>query len=182
MGIVYFITIGKHLLPRRKDLIESVSQDSKKYLAEVKVTSESKLIGKSIEQGGPRELKDFYLVEIIRNSEAITPVPPNIPILENDILLFAGDTEEIKHLITLDPGFVLADGSALIPPANKISEVVISFNSSLVGKSIKSSGFRSRYDAAVLAVHRNGEKLKGKLGKIILHAGDVLLVSAGAGF
>jgi di/tricarboxylate transporter len=42
--------------------------------------------------------------------------------------------------------------------------------------------FRALYNAAVVAVHRNGERLKGRIGDIRLHAGDTLLLQAGAHF
>lgn len=38
------------------------------------------------------------------------------------------------------------------------------------------------YDAAVVAVHRNGERLAGKVGDIIMRPGDTLLLQVGAGF
>ena len=49
----------------------------------------------------------------------------------------------------------------------KILEVVISTSSSLIGKSIKDSRFRTAF-SAILAVARNGEHLKGKIGNIVL--------------
>ncbi|ELR69569.1 Sulfate permease, Trk-type [Fulvivirga imtechensis AK7] len=59
---------------------------------------------------------------------------------------------------------------------------MVSANSSLIGKTIKKSNFRERYDAAVIAVHRNGEKLSGKIGRITIKAGDVLLLYVGDEF
>ena len=52
----------------------------------------------------------------------------------------------------------------------------MSRGSSLVGRSLKEVSFRGRYDAAVLAIHRSGERVTGKLGTVELHAGDVLLL------
>jgi di/tricarboxylate transporter len=63
-----------------------------------------------------------------------------------------------------------------------VVEVVISYNSSLIGKTVKDSDFRGKYDAAIVAVHRNGEKLSGKVGDIELQAGDALLLFAGRDF
>src|SRR5690606_2622486 len=47
---------------------------------------------------------------------------------------------------------------------------------------LKQLEFRENYDAAVVAIHRNGEKLRGKIGEIMMQAGDLLLISTGANF
>ena len=52
----------------------------------------------------------------------------------------------------------------------------------LVGKSIRDGRFRNVYNAVVVAVARNGERLHKKIGDIILHAGDTLLVEAHPSF
>ena len=42
-----------------------------------------------------------------------------------------------------------------------VNEVVVSQNSTLINKSVRDSNFRGKYDAAIIAVHRNGEKIEG---------------------
>jgi di/tricarboxylate transporter len=60
----------------------------------------------------------------------------------------------------------------------QLCEVVVSSTSPLLGESIRDANFRSRYNASVLAVHRSGERLEQKIGKIVLKAGDTLLIDA----
>lgn len=60
----------------------------------------------------------------------------------------------------------------------KLCEVVISSTSPLLSRSIKDIDFRARYNAAIIAVHRSGEKLQQKIGQIVLQAGDTLLIDA----
>ena len=55
-------------------------------------------------------------------------------------------------------------------------EAVVSDTNPLLGKSIRDGRFRTRYDAAVIAVYRNGERLAGKIGDIVLRTGDTLLL------
>jgi di/tricarboxylate transporter len=64
----------------------------------------------------------------------------------------------------------------------EVIEVVISQNSALIQKTVRDSNFRGKYDAAIIAVHRNGERIEGKLGNVVLRAGDVLLLFAGENF
>ena len=55
-------------------------------------------------------------------------------------------------------------------------EAVVSNTCPLIGKSIREGQFRSRYDAVVIAAHRNGERLDQKIGDIVLKPGDTLLL------
>jgi di/tricarboxylate transporter len=64
----------------------------------------------------------------------------------------------------------------------EVLEVVISHNSELISKTVREAGFRGKYDAAILAIHRNGERVSGKIGQVKLRAGDVLLLLAGDDF
>jgi di/tricarboxylate transporter len=61
-------------------------------------------------------------------------------------------------------------------------EAVVSNTCPLVGKTIGEGEFRSVYNAVVLAIARNGDRLTGKIADIKLRAGDTLLVESHAGF
>jgi di/tricarboxylate transporter len=61
-------------------------------------------------------------------------------------------------------------------------EAVVSASSPLIGQSVKRSNFRSVYDAVVIAVHRNAERVQGKIGDIVLHPGDTLLMQCAPEF
>ena len=60
-------------------------------------------------------------------------------------------------------------------------EVVVGA-SDLLGRTLKEVGFRGRYSAAVLAIHRQGRPVEAKLGEVRLHMGDTLLVLADQAF
>ncbi|MFN7804434.1 MAG: SLC13 family permease [Planctomycetaceae bacterium] len=64
----------------------------------------------------------------------------------------------------------------------QLCEVVISSTSPLLGQSIRDSDFRRRYNSAIIAVHRSGQKLEQKIGTIVLLTGDTLLVDADEDF
>jgi di/tricarboxylate transporter len=59
---------------------------------------------------------------------------------------------------------------------------VVSGTSPLVGRTLKEVGFRSRYQAAVVAIHRAGERVHAKLGDVPLRAGDTLVLLSDPGF
>jgi di/tricarboxylate transporter len=64
----------------------------------------------------------------------------------------------------------------------RFHEAVVAPGGALVGHSLKQVNFRALYGGAVIAIHRSGELLEGKLGSITLHAADVLLVLAPVDF
>jgi di/tricarboxylate transporter len=70
-----------------------------------------------------------------------------------------------------DPSFGVGSGAN-----RRFFEAVVGSSSELVGRSLKEIGFRSRYAGAVVAIHRSGEVVPGKLGEVSLRGGDVLLV------
>ena len=181
--VLFIGFFGKHLLPDHTDFIEKFQANKRQYLIEKRLSDNSPLIGKTVAEGGLRNLNGVYLVEIVRDNHIISPVTPKEKIIANDVLIFAGNTSNIVDLTLTDIGVELPE--KLSPNTNgkvKVVESVVSANSSLIGKTIKSSNFRERYDAAVVAVHRNGEKLSGKIGRMSIKAGDVLLLYVGNNF
>jgi hypothetical protein len=68
------------------------------------------------------------------------------------------------------------------PNARPHPQVIVSNRADVIGTNIRDTGFRSRFDAAVIAVKRNNVKQGGRLGDVVLKKGDVLVLSVGAGF
>lgn len=180
--ILYFVVIGHRLLPENPELLELIIKSKKDYLVELRIKQESPLNGKSISAAGMRNLQSFYLVEIIRNDETFAPVAPDLKLQANDILIFAGDTRQLNQLLSEDLGLELPNTSFENEGFKRMNEVVVSHNSSLIGMNIRNTEFRQQFDASIVAVHRNGARLRGKIGDNVLLPGDVLLVFSGDEF
>jgi di/tricarboxylate transporter len=186
LGLVYLATIGYRLLPDIKGRDDELIVGGREYLAEMLVEASYPFINKSVEQAGLRQLKGLFLVEIIRQEEKISPVKSTTLIKKNDRLIFTGDVSTIAELqntkgLRLDPASDISV-DRLINENNYVVEVIVSHHSALINKTIKASNFRGKYDAAVIAVHRNHERIHGKIGSIVLKPGDTLLVLAGNDF
>ncbi|WP_456484570.1 SLC13 family permease [Desulfurobacterium sp.] len=181
-GIAYMLIWGHRLLPDRKDAVSAFLEKKKEYLVETIVPEGSNIAGKTVEEARLRNLKGLFLVEIIREKERITPVSPKDVIKENDVLIFAGETERIIKLVNGENGFKLPPVCSFGDDKVELVEALVPQNSSLIGKRVKETNFRGRFDAAIVAVHRNGERLKGKIGNIVLKPGDLLLILAGKNF
>ncbi len=182
-GLVYMITIGNRLLPSRKDVLDDFMEKQKEYIVETSIAEDSPLLGKSVEDAKLRSLRGLFLVEIIRQKKKIAPVSPEELLERGDKLIFAGVTETIIDLIDSSMGLSFPK-PALMKSQDKIDivEAVVSYNSFLTGKKIRKTDFRGKFDAAILGVHRNGERLSGKIGEIELKPGDLLLLISGKDF
>lgn len=185
VGILYLITLGYKLLPENRDALDALKANTREYVVETQIINGSTLVGKTVSGAGLRNLRGIYLVEIARGGRTISPVSPEELLYHQDVLYFAGNTETVVDLINEDNGLVLPPQatSDLIPGgALEIVEAVIPANSSLAGRTVKEADFRQRYKAAIVAIHRNGEKVRGKIGNMRLQAGDLLLLSVGREF
>ena len=183
LGGIYLIFFGYKMLPDNSDLKDNLTLKTREYIVEVSVNINSEYHNKTVEKANLRNLKDLFLVEIIRNSRTITPVSPTTLIQEGDVLVFAGNTETIADMIENNSNIMPTDFSKLAKNSKtEVVEVFVTPNSPLLSMSIKKSNFRSKYDAAILAIHRNGSRITGKIGDIVPIAGDMLLIATGDDF
>ena len=184
LGGLFILLWFPRALPAHSD--QPVFGDTREFTLEVAVAKDGPLVGQTILQAGLRNLQRIFLVEIERGDETLTAVGPNQVLQGGDRLVFAGDTEAISDLLRMNG---IVPSSENPHPSleshrggRRLVEVVISPHSSCVGETIRGSGFRDRYSAAVLAVGRNGERVRGNMGSIRLRAGDSLLLEASDNF
>jgi len=183
IGFIYLLLMGDKLLPDRKDIVADFEQNSREYIIRTKISAKSNFAGKSIAEAGLRNLPGLFLMEVQRENEQIAPVSPSFVLDPKDELVFVGDTNTIAEMINGDNGLIIEEAGFYSKAAKvRMTEVVVSSNSALLGKTVKEANFRSKFDAAVLSIFRNGERLSGKLGLIQIKAGDVLLILAGKDF
>lgn len=150
------------------------------YFIDAEVLEHSSLVNKSIEANGLRNLESLFLVEVLREGRLISPVSPTEVIKAGDRLLFSGDIKKVTLLNQFDGLSLFAHENGL--PLNNLNEVIIRPESPLAGKTLKKSGFRALFDAAVVAMKRDGESVSGKLGDIVLQPGDYLVLATGEDF
>ncbi len=153
-GIIFITFMGHRLLPNYKDILESFRQNRREYLVETTLSQSSRLSNKSVLDAGLRNLKGVYLVEIIRKNKVISPVKPSEVIREEDVMIFAGNTEEIMDLVKPGKGLSLPFQSKVSMNGQvEVVEAVVSNNSQLINKKVKDSDFRNKYDAAIVKLY-----------------------------
>jgi len=184
VGGIYTVFAARYLLPDRNAAVSAAS-DPREYTVEMMVGPGSPLVGKSIEAAGLRHLPGLFLAEIHRGEVSMPAVSPQERLNAGDRLLFAGVVESVVELQKIH-GLVPATDDVFklqAPrPQRCLIEAVVSNTCPFVGMSIRDARFRNHYNAVVVAVARNGERLRQKIGDIVLRAGDTLLVEAHPSF
>ena len=183
LGILLIVVLAPTLLPERRR--PRTAGAGRSFTVRMKVASNGAVDGQSVEDAGLRSLNGVYLVEIERPGLVIAPVRPTQTLRGGDTLVFAGGVDDIVDLQGID-GLSAAESDALdeLNADRDVAffEVVVGPSSPLAGRTAAEIGFRQRYSGAILAVHRSGEQLGGKLGTARLRTGDTLLVVAEKGF
>jgi di/tricarboxylate transporter len=183
--IIYILLASRWLLPDRQPAI-SRRDDPRQYTVEMTVAPDGPLVAKTIGEAGLRHLPGLYLVEIDRGDQVIAAVSPNERLHANDRLVFAGVLEsvvDLRKMRGLNPATDQVFKLDSPQTQRCMIEAVVSDSCPLRNKSIREGRFRTNYNAVVLAVARNGERIRNeKIGDIILHPGDTLLLEAHPSF
>ncbi len=183
-GVAFIALASRWLLPDRRPPISNLD-DPREYTVEMLVQDDSPLVGKTIEEAGLRHLPGVYLAEIDRGDDVLAAVSPTVRLRAHDRLVFVGVVESVVDLRKIR-GLAPATDQVfkLNSPTGQrcLIEAVVSNSCPTVGKSIREGQFRTLYDAAVIAVARNGERLRQKIGDIVLRPGDTLLLEGHPSF
>jgi di/tricarboxylate transporter len=171
--LMFFMT---PLLPQ----IANKNSTYNSYFIEADVEKNSELVGKSVEENHLRNLPEIFLIEVARAGRLITPVNPDLVIQAGDKLIFSGNIKHVDNLNHIKGLKLFAESNGLL--RDNLTEVIISNRAQIIGKTLKTLGFRALFDAAVVAIRRDGESLSGKLGEIKLQSGDFLLLATGPDF
>ncbi|MGL0819107.1 SLC13 family permease [Vibrio vulnificus] len=173
-GVLVLIPLS-YLLPDYDDQ----GQDELPYFLEAAVEPGSPLVGRSITENNLRALRKLFLAEVIRDGQTVPSVGPDFVLQAKDRLLFCGEVDSVSTLQEIQ-GLTLFGQQHL--NGQNFVEVVVSSSATFCNKTLKSSRFRDRFDAVVVAIRRGHERLEGGLGNITLAAGDTLVVVPGKRF
>lgn len=204
-GVLFIALLGWRLVPRRQeqegngDLFEISA-----YLTEVRVPEGCKYAGRTLHAliGAVQDEADVQVIALIRGDER-QRMPSTYEVLrEGDILLVEADSDSLKALLDVTGVELAADVEEQENKAHEeqeaaeqaveqekaekdhksrhgeltLAEAIVSPGSMLVGTSASGLDLRERHGVNVLAVARQGQRLRQRLGEIRFAAGDILLL------
>ncbi len=180
LGSALLMWMARRYLPEYESALR-IPDDPREYTVEMRVGARGPLVGKNIESAGLRHLPGLYLMEIHRGGHILPVVDPAERLEADDQLVFVGVVDSVVDLQQI-PGLEPTTEQVFKLDSHRslrcFAEAVISRTHPLVGRSIREGRFRNLYNAVVIAVSRNGERVQGRIGDIQLHAGDSLLLEA----
>jgi di/tricarboxylate transporter len=187
LGVLFMAFVGRRLLPERalggrqearratRDLSEAYGMREAVYAAYVRPGSA--MAGLSLSEGQWGERMGLNILGISRGGSVNLAPEPEEEILEGDVVLFTGftDEEELSRYglnFTEDPAWQGQLASAQV----SLVEAVLAPRSALAGKTLREIQFREKYELSVLAIWREGNTLRDGLADIPLRFGDALLI------
>jgi len=179
-AFLFVFLFSARLLPDRKEPLVR-DEGLREYATEMMVEEGSPLSGCGIEEAGLRCLPGLYLAEIERNGAILPAVEPQERLEANDRLIFVGAIESVVDLHRIHGLAPATDQVFKLEGDRKdrsFFEAVVSDTCPLLEMSVREGRFRTRYHAVIIALARNGERLRGKIGDMVLRAGDTLLLEA----
>ncbi|MBT3372435.1 MAG: SLC13 family permease [Rhodospirillaceae bacterium] len=187
LGVAYLILFGWRLIPRsrqgegRADEIFQIRD----YMTEARLNEGSALVGASIASLPELDDLDVLVTALIRGEER-RPAPSRRTKLQiGDVLVLRADPTDLK-------GFIEAAGLELVGDEELSSEhlasdevalieAVITARSNLTGRSARTANLRNRHGLNLLAIARQGQRVRTRLDRVVMRAGDVLLLQGDSG-
>lgn len=180
VGTVYLLTVGRYLLPHRREEADPFD-NPREYTVEMDVVESGPLVGRTIGEAGLRHLGKLFIVEIVREGRIVPAVNTEERLCAGDRLVFAGDVNAVLDLHNIRGLAPVREEDAAIArqaPERSLVEVVLSTRCPLLGQTLRESRFHTYYGASVVAMAREGQRLRGGLGGVRLRAADTLLLEA----
>ncbi len=185
VGLAITIVFSPNLLPDRLPPRQEVRYGGRSFSVRMIVEPGGPLDG--IQVGEARTLfpADAVIVYFERDGEGAAQVSGVTVLKGGDYLTLVGGMDAVLNLHDVS-GLASAQQPHLPhevgSPRHAYFEAVIAPESPLVGRSLVDVMFLARYQATVVAIHRAGEPILGRLAREPLKPGDTLLLISDRGF
>ncbi|MBR6030623.1 MAG: SLC13 family permease [Bacteroidaceae bacterium] len=177
IGVLSVIAM-RRLLPDRK-APESAFEATSEYTVELRVPSDNPYIGMTLAEAGLFHVKGGSLIEMYHFDDVPSPISEEEYIMGGDHLVYAGQIDEIYEM-AVSHKLVAADHHVFsmseVDMNRQVRTAYVNFGSSLIGRSIAETTFEKDNNLMVAAVARRGKRINEAPRKVILEAGDTLLL------
>ena len=177
VGVLSVIAM-RRLLPDRK-APESAFESTGDYTVELQVPSDNPYIGQLLGEAGLFHVKGGSLMEMYHFDDIPVPVTEGEPIMGGDHLIYAGQIDELielayTHKLVSSNHHIFSMSE--VDNNSKLRTAYVDFGSKLIGTTIGNSSFEKDNNVVLAAVARRGERISEAPRKIVLQAGDTLLL------
>ena len=181
ISLLLMVLFGKKLLPEREALSTIISDiDRKEFITEARISKDSRMVGKTIEESKISDIQGARLIDVVRNQKSIFFRKAGIKFESDDKIILSCKPEgiveanEIEGLDIFDPEGLgiehISSGQSIMV------EAVVRPSSSMIHKTLQEVNFRSNFNLSVLAIHRKGKNLYHQKDKLRLQTSDTLLI------
>ncbi len=180
-GVIYVMLVGWRLIPRERGKHDTVKElrNLKDYVAEAKVTDSSKAIGKALKKlDGLTEEYDVSVLGLVRRGKRLPGSARSEEVRKGDVLVIEGGPEAIDQFIGA-AGLAFAGGDkhgGITSEALGLMEVVVPEGARIVGRSALDVRLLYRQGVTLLGISRKGHRIRERVRKTRIHAGDILLL------
>lgn len=181
VGIAYVALIGWRLIPVAGNATRNHSpvEDLERYLAELRVPAEAKILGERLRQlDSAADESGVQILGLIRDGERLPGMASQAVLQTDDRIVVEGGPDGIDAFA----GAVALSYSDSDRPSKAMSgntvmrEVAVPSTSRLVGRSESTLRLRYRRGVILLGISRNGIKIRERLREVQIQAGDLLLL------
>ncbi len=180
LGFIYMSVFGNWLLPGEKVKLAKNPYNGKDYYYNLELTKNSRLTGQEITNKRIKGLAGLEVHSVSRNSKIIRPNKTKLQLYQNDGILVTGNSERLNYILLHKD--VKLKGVEYLRNENpenlKHYEVVLSPRFPWLGQTVTQFSFFDQFNAVVLAIHRNGERITENLSNLKLKVGDNVVLLA----
>ncbi len=184
VGILLIVLLANWLVPERMPVAQKVA-DAREYSVELTVVEGGPVDGKTVAEAGLDKLGEVSLHDVERRGRRLPGPLPDTRLSGGDRLNFVGVVDAVVDL-QRTPGLTPPDDQVhkleSARPDRILVEAVVSDSGPMIGRTVREGRFRSLYGAVVVAVARNGRRLRQKVSDVVLRPGDTLLLETEPGF
>lgn len=180
-GLLYLATAGRILLPRRRPEIAGADKENRQFIAQLEVTENHFLNGKSSVAGLFPDLPDVTVRTVVRSDMMILPPFEDFVFEPGDIVVIAATRKTLASLFKNYQDLAKDALSEILLDDEKVGrltivEGVVAPGSRMIGQSIGQLNFHYRTNCTIIGIERRSRMLRHGLRSIRLEAGDVLLI------
>lgn len=181
VGVLFVTLVGRWLVPDRRASADEDLFEIDNYITELEVPEDSKAVDctpKEIEE--MTEDADTRVVDLVRGDRRLPTVQRGERIRAGDVLVIESDPDNLDRFVD-ELGLHLIDtrgGRKALAEGEDVGllEAVVTHDSMLEGRTVKSLGLPGRYGVHLIAVSRQGKPHRGRLRSFRFQAGDVVLL------